>query len=199
MLARRAVPPTPQKGVCLSNVFLFIHLRTLCTPWRFATPFPSTTSALFSMQWGGGGYTHRTVVKVILELLAPSSSLPYILPSSVGAKSCVSHSYRNCRGVGVFFPKRNALEYSIIRTFKRFFLRWCPASGEACCGDSSLFQGSRIEQQHSMWAVQKTTAGRRRGSGWLGRRGGLAGGCGRGCRAIRARRRESQANLRHGR
>jgi hypothetical protein len=94
--------------VCSSNWFPFIHFRTLCAPRRFATPFPSITSALFSMQRRGWGYVHRTGVKVILELPAPSSSPPYILPSSVCSKSFVSHSYENCRRVPKLFPNRNA-------------------------------------------------------------------------------------------
>src|SRR5215469_3827759 len=34
----------------------------------------------------------------------PSSRVPYVLPSSVYAKSFVSHSYENYRGVPSFFP-----------------------------------------------------------------------------------------------
>jgi len=41
--------------VCLPNASLFNHLRTPCTLWRFATPFPSITSALFSIQRRGEG------------------------------------------------------------------------------------------------------------------------------------------------
>ena len=36
----------------------------------------------------------------MLELRAPSSSLPYTLPFSVCVKSFIFHSYENCRGVG---------------------------------------------------------------------------------------------------
>src|SRR5215471_12908236 len=45
---------------------------------------------------GGGGYH------------AATSSLPYILPSSVCANSFASHSYENSRGVPTFFPVRNS-------------------------------------------------------------------------------------------
>ena len=38
-----------------------------------------------------------------------SSSLPYILPSSVCSKPFVSHSYENCRGCTLFFPNWNSL------------------------------------------------------------------------------------------
>ena len=41
--------------------------------------------------------------------LCSSSRVPYTLPSSVYPKSFVCHSYENCRGVSLFFPKRNAL------------------------------------------------------------------------------------------
>jgi hypothetical protein len=39
---------------------------------------------------------------------SPAFHSPYTLPSSVFSKSFACHSYENCRGVGVFFPFRNA-------------------------------------------------------------------------------------------
>jgi len=40
----------------------------------------------------------------LFSRLIPAFHSPYTLPSSVSSKSCVCHSYENCRGVGVFFP-----------------------------------------------------------------------------------------------
>src|SRR5215467_5762074 len=54
MRAHRETPSNLPGDVSLSNAFVFIHFRTLCAPWSLATPFPSTTSALFPISWQGG-------------------------------------------------------------------------------------------------------------------------------------------------
>src|SRR5215472_19179263 len=67
----------------LLNSFLFFQFRTLLRSLhqeRFVTAFPSVPSALFAKSMGGGGYC------------TTSSTLTYILPSSVCSKSFVSHS-----------------------------------------------------------------------------------------------------------
>src|SRR5262249_28516670 len=52
-LAPRRPPQKPARDLCSSNPFIFMRFRTLCPHWRFATSFPSTTSALFPMQRRG--------------------------------------------------------------------------------------------------------------------------------------------------
>lgn len=42
------------------------------------------------------------------SLHSTSYKIPYVLPSSVGSKSFVCHSYKNCRGVPQLFPKWNS-------------------------------------------------------------------------------------------
>src|SRR5690242_10141238 len=41
------------KEACFSNGFIFKQFRTLTCNGALATPLPSTTSALFAMQWRG--------------------------------------------------------------------------------------------------------------------------------------------------
>ena len=56
-------------AVFASNPCLFIHFRTLCMQRRFATPFLSTTCALFPIQWGGGEYVvTRSLATCLPEL-----------------------------------------------------------------------------------------------------------------------------------
>ena len=89
----------------ISNFRLFKPLRTLSCPehdktarFKTATLLFSARSALFTKNTGGG-----------VEHAMVASILPYSLPSCVGAKSFVCHSYENCRGVGLFFPFWNSL------------------------------------------------------------------------------------------
>jgi hypothetical protein len=53
MYAARAFLQHSPIELCASNHFIFINFHTLCTQWTFATPFSSTTSALFLMQRRG--------------------------------------------------------------------------------------------------------------------------------------------------
>lgn len=104
-----------------SNLCIFKHFRTLSQPEARLTPFSSIASALFAQNTGGGArcsvsplvYPERSR-RVTRLSRAPSrghsplslvaSILPYTLPSYVGSKFFVCHSYENCRGVGLFFP-----------------------------------------------------------------------------------------------
>ena len=71
-----------------------------------AAPFPPTR---FRHLGSPHPLQARAEISTFNLQLSSSSILPYILPSSVGSKSCVSHSYENCRGGGCFFPNWNAL------------------------------------------------------------------------------------------
>ena len=49
-MSPRLLLQSPPRVVCISNAFIFSQFRTLCIQRRFATPLPSTTSALFSLR-----------------------------------------------------------------------------------------------------------------------------------------------------
>ncbi len=53
MRLRPAAPNNSPKVVCSSNAFLFMKFRTLSHNGPLATPFPSSTSALFPLQRRG--------------------------------------------------------------------------------------------------------------------------------------------------
>src|SRR5215469_11112625 len=60
MVLAHALLENPTGAVCLPNAFIFILFRTLLRSLhqeRLVTPFPSTASALFAKNMGGGGYT----------------------------------------------------------------------------------------------------------------------------------------------
>src|SRR6266702_1344437 len=71
MYTARAILQDSPTGVCASNPFISINFRILCTPWRFPTPFPSITSALFPIQRRGQGSA---------EFFSSHSSLATSLP-----------------------------------------------------------------------------------------------------------------------
>ncbi len=73
--------------------FVFTSLRTLLRHGRKATLLESDPCALFPSPWG----CVRVPPSARNATIFCSSSLPYVLPSSVCAKSFVSHSYENCR------------------------------------------------------------------------------------------------------
>src|SRR5215467_11769176 len=47
--------PIPTRKTLHTSPFVFMRFRTLCTPWRFTTPSPSTTCALFPTRRRGEG------------------------------------------------------------------------------------------------------------------------------------------------
>jgi hypothetical protein len=88
-----------------SNPFDFRQLRTLCTQWRFATPFPSITSALFSVQWRG-------------ECI----SCPCARHSSLAlrhCKSCVCHTSEKTLLTPLFatHPKAGSRKFLVCHTY----------------------------------------------------------------------------------
>jgi hypothetical protein len=109
----RPTLPDASRKLFLSNPFGFKQFRTLSQQKARFTPFLSIASALFAQNTGGG-----------VEHAMVASILPYALPSCVGAKSFICHSYENCRGVGLFFPFWNSLptakNAATRETFQRF-------------------------------------------------------------------------------
>ena len=116
-MSLRPVYPEPRRAhlnapreLFSSNPFTFMQLRTLSQLRARLTPFSSIASALFAQNTGGGA---RCSVSPLVTRHSPlilvPSILPYILPSYVGSKFFVCHSYEICRGVGLFFPFWNSL------------------------------------------------------------------------------------------
>ena len=128
---------SPNLQLLTSNLRIFNHLHTLLRNGAFATPFPSITSALFPIQRGVGGsrLAYRRFFRSLLATFRVPYILPKRLSDKdrrperaqrvegsrcfvfnslrtlsfyVGSNSFVCRSYENCRGVGVFFPIRNA-------------------------------------------------------------------------------------------
>ena len=82
----------------------------------------------------------------------PASSFPYILPSSVCSKSFVSHSYKNYRGGGVFFPIRNSILCAITALL---FVLLVPV-GRAQQKSSATGEGPRIDVSESSEELHET-------------------------------------------
>ena len=85
-----------------SNLFCFMHLRTLCTQWRFATPFSSIISPLFPIQRTGSAPLFSLYLSTLFLYLV--SILPYVLPSSVCRKPFVFTLFTKMPGVGGILP-----------------------------------------------------------------------------------------------
>src|SRR5215472_5625131 len=97
MPLRHVVLQDPPRRVYSSKSFLFAKFRTLLhSRISQQLSFQSFPHSLHKAPRGGGYH-------------GATSSLPYILPSSVCANSFASHSYENCRGVPTFLPIRNSL------------------------------------------------------------------------------------------
>ena len=103
--SRRACPERMRGVRSRSISFVVSRLHTLFCNGVIATPFPSITCALFPMQWG-----------VWVPGNAPTSSFPYILPSSVCSKSFCFTLFQKLPGWGAILPILE-LSWARISTF----------------------------------------------------------------------------------
>ena len=88
------------RSATVSSHPLLQNVRRMC-----ASSIQGHDSSFFNVvtsKPSGGVCTHSLIREYPRKSAA--YKVPYILPSSVCCKSFVCHSYKNCRGVGCFFP-----------------------------------------------------------------------------------------------